>query len=157
MWLIGGFAGEETNDILRFDLEGEKWTRCPSEWLRPRSVSASFSLGGAVFGFGGEVSPSDRGHEGAGGFAGDIFAIDATTGEPLTVRTVAAHGGDLWAPTPADGVAGGMPPPRGWGGATSISKSQAILFGGLTGDDASPVRLDDTWLISIRLQAMRAW
>ena len=31
--------------------------------------------------FGGEVSPSDRGHEGAGGFAGDLLAIDPLDGE----------------------------------------------------------------------------
>ena len=30
--------------------------------------------------FGGEVSPSDRGHAGAGGFAGDLLAIDPLDG-----------------------------------------------------------------------------
>ena len=44
LWLLGGFAGHETNDLLQFDLASETWRRMPSEWLRPRSVTASFSL-----------------------------------------------------------------------------------------------------------------
>lgn len=140
LWLIGGFAGHETNDILRYDVASETWTRVPSGWLRPRSVSSSFCLGQSVFLFGGEVEPSDAGHEGAGGFADDLISLDAATGEPLPVVTLSA------AP---DGQAPSMPLARGWAKATAVAPGQAVLFGGLTGDDVNPVRLDDAWLISI--------
>jgi len=39
--------------------------------------------------FGGEVSPSDRGHAGAGGFAGDLLAIDPLDGELQELSVVA--------------------------------------------------------------------
>ena len=148
LWLIGGFAGVETNDILRFDVASEAWTRVKSDWLRPRSVCSSFRVGGAVFCFGGEVSPSDRGHEGAGGFASDLVAIDATSGMQLEVA--------MASDAPA-GYVPQLPAARGWGSATAISKNSAVLFGGLAGDDANPERLDDMWVVTLRLQALRPW
>ena len=53
----------------------------PTFECRPRSVCASMAMPDALLLFGGEVSPSDRGHEGAGGFAGDLLAIDPLDGE----------------------------------------------------------------------------
>ncbi len=140
LWLVGGFAGHETRDVLRYDVRAETWARAPSEWLRPRSVAASFSVGGVIFVFGGEVSPSDRGHEGAGGFADDLIAFDAATGAPLHVEVV------------SDAPAGShprLPSARGWGGAAATSDSSAALFGGLAGDDEAPTRLGDTWTVSV--------
>ena len=136
LWLVGGFAGRETNDILKFDLDSQSWTRYPSEWLRPRSVCASFSLGGAVFVLGGEVSPSDRGHEGAGGFASDMFGVNTFTGGQVHVSMT---------PTVRDS----LPLARGWGGAATLSNDSAVLFGGLSGDDQTPERLNDAWLITV--------
>ena len=146
LWLVGGFAGQETRDVLRYDLGAEAWAAVPSEWLRPRSVCASFSLAGSVFCFGGEVEPSDRGHEGAGGFADDLFALDSQSGEQLPVTVLAES-----AAPPR------LPPARGWAAAAAVSGGQAVLFGGLAGDDAAPQRLGDAWLVSVRLQAARPW
>lgn len=133
---VAGFAGHETNDVVRFDVARRVWERAPSEWLRPRSVCASFSFapvsGPAVVVFGGEVSPSDKGHEGAGGFASDLVGIDAG-GQPIEVVV--------------DGAS--TPPPRGWGAGTAIAADQGVLFGGLSGDDAAPVRLGDAWHLEV--------
>ena len=134
LWLAGGFDGGETNELLRLCLRTQEWERHPSAWFRPRSVAASFSFDRAFMIFGGEVSPSDKGHEGAGGFAGDLVAIDPRSGEPLHLAI------EDGSPTP---------PARGWGASASLSPSEGILFGGLAGDDASPVRLDDAWLLQV--------
>ena len=87
-----------------------------------------------------QVSPSDRGHEGAGGFADDLVAFDAATGTPLHVQVVSD------AP---EGAQPRLPSARGWGGAAATSHSSAALFGGLAGDDAAPVRLGDAWTVSV--------
>ena len=137
LWVCGGFTGEESNDLLRYELASRTWQRVPSDWLRPRSVCASLSLShppdGALMIFGGEVSPSDHGHEGAGAFASDLLAIDPASGAPLHI-------------TVDDGPA---PEARGWGAAAALSPSEGILFGGLTGSDEAPRRLDDAWLLKI--------
>ena len=135
LWRAGGFAGHETNDLLRFDLRAEVWERVPSDWLRPRSVVASLSLPRALLLFGGEVSPSDRGHEGAGGFAADLVAVDPAGGAPLDV---AVDGPPAWAP-----------PARGWAAAAALSPTRGLLFGGLAGSDAAPERLGDAWLLDV--------
>ena len=54
---------------------------------RARSLDAGELLVEGLFG--GEVSPSDRGHAGAGGFAGDLLAIDPLDGEPQELSVVA--------------------------------------------------------------------
>lgn len=137
LWVCAGFAGEETNDLLRFDLATRQWERVPSGWLQPRSVSASFSLahpsGPALFLFGGEVAPSDKGHEGAGGFASDLIAIDGISGARIHL---AFEGGP-------------KPEARGWAAAAALSPTEAVLFGGLSGSDESPVRMKDVWLLSV--------
>ena len=89
LWLVAGFAGHETNDLLRYCTKTRAWERKPSGWLRPRSVCASMAMPDALLLFGGEVSPSDRGHAGAGGFAGDLLAIDPLDGEPQELSVVA--------------------------------------------------------------------
>lgn len=138
LWAGCGFTGAESNELLRFDLASSSWERVPSGWLRPRSVCASVSLqygsGGAVLLFGGEVAPSDAGHEGAGSFASDLIAIDAADGTPLDVAI----------------EEGPTPEARGWAAATAISDNDAILFGGLAGSDESPRRLGDAWRLSVR-------
>ena len=144
LWLACGFVGHGTNDLLRFCLRSGAWERAPSDgWLRPRSVAASFTFPRGLFIlFGGEVSPSDRGHEGAGGFAGDLLAIDARSGSPKDLAIVDAEGGESDNEAPA-------PAPRGWAAATALSDSQGVLFGGLTGSDDAPKRLGDTWLLDL--------
>ena len=134
LWLAAGFDGGETNDLLRFCLKSQQWQRLPSSWLRPRSVASSFAFELGLMVHGGEVSPSDKGHEGAGGFAGDLVAIDSS-GEPM--HLVLADG------EPA-------PSARGWAASATLSGSEGVLFGGLAGDDQSPVRLNDAWMLSVR-------
>jgi hypothetical protein len=80
------------------------------------------------------VSPSDRGHEGAGGFAADLVALDVTAGG-APVHLVIEDGP--------------QPQARGWAAATAISDREALLFGGLAGTDEAPLRLDDTWLLRL--------
>jgi hypothetical protein len=80
--------------------------------------------------FGGEVSQSDRGHEGAGDFEGDTLVVDS--------KGVVASASD-----PSDGNA--SPPARGWA-ACDVDGSVFVLSGGLAGNDESPVRLADVWV-----------
>lgn len=135
LWLMCGFAGHETDDLLRFCLASHTWERRPSEWLRPRSVCASFTTCRGVFLFGGEVSASAQGHEGAGSFASDLIGIHPQDGTPLSVVV--------------EGETDAAPVARGWAAAAALSDSQAVLFGGLAGTDEAPQRLDDAWLLSL--------
>ncbi|KAL7555902.1 hypothetical protein ACA910_015258 [Epithemia clementina (nom. ined.)] len=139
--VVAGFIGQESNDGHVFDMTSQKWEPEKLEGLddlRPRSVcvSASFpDLGVAVI-FGGEVDPSERGHEGAGGFANDVVVLNETTGAVITTMTPNSS----W------------PGPRGWSaGDAAPGKEQGKLFvfGGLAGDDARPIRLNDLWQLSI--------
>ena len=115
---------------------------------RPLAPSLTYAQGPSIFVFGGEVEPSDAGHEGAGGFADDLIAIDKSTGEPVALTTLSDA---------RVGATPQLPPARGWGAATAVSPGKAVLFGGLTGDDSNPVRLDDLWLTSVKYNAARAW
>ena len=109
-------------------------------------MSASFALapGGAgdvtdkrvVVVFGGEVDPSTKGHEGAGSFASDVVAVDAATGAEVPVVVTATAEGS-----------GAVPQARGWADGAALTESIGCVFGGLTGDDAKPVRLGDTWFL----------
>ena len=140
------------------------WERAPSDdEIRPRSVVASFAFPRGLLLFGGEVSPSDRGHEGAGGFAGDLLAIDSGSGSGTSSSSVegGGEGGSSWGKQlglTVDSVEGGteaageqllVPAPRGWAAATALSESRGVLFGGLAGTDDEPERLGDTWLLDL--------
>jgi hypothetical protein len=76
------------------------------------------------------VDPSNKGHEGAGGFANDLVILNGETG---TLEGVIV---------PKDGQ--DWPEARGWADATT-TRDSFFIFGGLTGDDANPRRLDDLW------------
>mmetsp|Transcript_5554 Transcript_5554/g.11576 ORF Transcript_5554/g.11576 Transcript_5554/m.11576 type:complete len:309 (-) Transcript_5554:92-1018(-) len=148
--VIAGFCGEETNDGHRYILNGDKrgWESSLigglSE-LRPRSVCVSGtipSLGLALI-FGGEVNPSDRGHEGAGGFENDIVTFDAQSGSVCSI---------LKAPKVDSGIF--WPGNRGWSDGAVFDeggKTCLYVFGGLTGDDENPVRLADLWRCDLSL------
>jgi len=145
--IVAGFAGEETNDGHLFEIGTEKWAenslRKDLEGLRPRSVCIGGSFPGAGISviFGGEVDPSAKGHEGAGGFENDILVLDETTGKYL--ETI-PQGGDE-----------SVPETRGWSdGAVAVDDNggDLFVFGGLSGDDASPKRLDDLWKLQVSKQ-----
>lgn len=131
--IVAGFAGEETNDGHIYN--NNKWEEKEMvglENLRKRSVCAFGSLKGFGFLFGGEVAESTRGHEGAGGFANDLVILDKESG--ALIETIEQ---------PKDEKE--WPEPRGWGDATTDGDDTFYTFGGLTGDDTSPKRLDDLW------------
>mmetsp|Transcript_13273 Transcript_13273/g.24907 ORF Transcript_13273/g.24907 Transcript_13273/m.24907 type:complete len:374 (+) Transcript_13273:147-1268(+) len=161
LYVIAGFIGAETNDVYSFDPfpSGSDTTTATSSWkeeikasgnFRPRSVCAHCNVQWkgkeylAVFG--GEVSPSDKGHEGAGGFANDLllFPIDSSSGrleEPISVSLAvdAKDGGDS------------MIVPRGW---TMMCQDDSVegrlvVFGGLSGSDEEPTRLNDVIVMQL--------
>jgi len=130
LYVIAGFAGEETNDCYRYDITAASWTQIPGGALRPRSVFGLTPLKNNIIIFGGEVDPSAAGHSGAGDFAGDLFCLNT---DDLTFSPVEAVGGD------SDRL------PRGWTRIVADRESSFLLFGGLAGNDENPIRLDDMW------------
>lgn len=145
--VVAGFAGEETNDGHAYDISEGKWCHetltSKLVGLRPRSVciSGSFpSLGVSVV-FGGEVDPSSKGHEGAGGFENDIVCLEETTGKYIGSTSSQGAGNEEW------------PAPRGWSDGSCVDNGDGhgtlYLFGGLSGDDHNPRRLDDLWKLDI--------
>jgi len=142
--VVAGFAGEETNDGHKFDVDKGAWedTLMDEELvgLFPRSVCCSCSMPsvGVSILFGGEIDPSDRGHEGAGGFENDIVYLDEKSGKHLGTK-----------PAPS----GEWPETRGWADAGVFDNGDGtgfmFVFGGLSGDDANPRRLDDLWRLSL--------
>jgi len=166
--LFAGFAGRETRDVLTFDIESEKWTRRAdlSSDLAPRSVCASFPTpDGRIVVYGGEVEPSERGHEGAGGFSGDVLEFDADGAArrlvpaPLTSDRPTPRGWTAMAPLPL--TACNLQARRAHKDACAecnehlhackehACRVHAVLFGGLAGDDASPERLSDAWVLHL--------
>ena len=140
--LFAGYANRETRDVLTFDVQSEEWTRRPD--LGPdfasRSVCASFPTpDGRVVVYGGEVVPSERGHSGAGGFSGEVLEFDAEGNARLLTEDLAG------APRPT---------PRGWTTMAPLApapgaSARGFLYGGLAGDDDSPERLADAWILSV--------
>lgn len=155
---VAGFAGAETADGHAYDVAKGRWDADALTpllaGLRPRSVSAaaSFPAAGVAIIFGGEVDPSERGHEGAGGFENDLVVLDEATG--ALIDTVEA-------PAATAGRAGGdeaerpqpWPEPRGWSHAAAFEDASGtgrmFVFGGLSGDDANPKRLNDLWRLNV--------
>jgi hypothetical protein len=144
--VVAGFCGEESNDGHCFHLDSQKWdvALMPQlENLRPRSVCVSGSMpstGLSVI-FGGEVDPSANGHEGAGDFENDIVLLDESSGKYLGSTACDKTSSDPW------------PETRGWSDGASRDDGngmgQLFLFGGLAGNDASPLRLDDLWRLDV--------
>merc|ERR1712198_58485 len=89
--------------------------------------------------FGGEISESSKGHEGAGGFSNKLILINEETLEV----TIADPKNDE----------SGMPTQRGWSSGCSLpnNKSQLAVFGGLSGNDDNPKRLGDLWICTISI------
>lgn len=140
--VIAGFCGEESNDGHMLDVASGKWEETALtpllQGLRPRSVcvSGSFPSTGLSVIFGGEVDPSAKGHEGAGGFENDVTVLDEKSGKYLGTTPSQAN----W------------PETRGWSDSVSVDGNGVghfYVFGGLTGDDDAPKRLDDLWRLDV--------
>lgn len=137
--IVAGFAGEETNDGHVYNTIHNAWEEDGMKGglanMRPRSVCCFASLpqvNKCVI-FGGEVDPSQKGHEGAGGFERDVVILDGTGGSILdNIKPSQEDDEEEW------------PGNRGWADAT-VHGDTFYIFGGLAGDDTSPVRLDDLW------------
>lgn len=131
--MIGGFAGREMSDIYVYEIPTKIWRRIQTQLPEPRSVFASVSVGheGHVI-FGGELSPSLKGHEGAGNFSSEVIYLKEA-GNDVTIQK-------------AEVVSAAKPEARGWTSAFQIGINRFAVFGGLTGNDESPVRLDDLWI-----------
>eukprot|EP00516_Mucochytrium_quahogii_P012817 CAMPEP_0203796920 /NCGR_PEP_ID=MMETSP0100_2-20121128/8283_1 /ASSEMBLY_ACC=CAM_ASM_000210 /TAXON_ID=96639 /ORGANISM=" , Strain NY0313808BC1" /LENGTH=329 /DNA_ID=CAMNT_0050702053 /DNA_START=1604 /DNA_END=2593 /DNA_ORIENTATION=- len=131
--VMGGFAGQEMDDIWIYDVQTDKWARSAYSLPRARSVAASSCLKRAdqecILVFGGEVDPSDRGHEGAGGFDSEITLLSGADWKPSVLASANA------------------PPARGWGSGTSWGDSAFAIYGGLAGNDECPERLSDVWIL----------
>jgi len=136
--IIAGFAGEETNDGHIYDISNSKWDDEKlsqlEDTLRPRSVCISGLINKEIFLFGGEVDPSHKGHDGAGGFEGDLIFI-SDDGQNVLER-IAKQEND-W------------PESRGWSDGSVAVDNGFYIFGGLAGDDETPKRLDDLWFCQI--------
>ncbi len=139
LYVIGGFAGAETNDMHRFDLSSETWTSLAADPVfSPRSVLVTCSFGNKLVAFGGEVQPSDKGHSGAGAFTNETWICETrpkSSDGDVTVQ---------WAEVPSvDHV---TPAPRGWLSAGVVGRNKMVLFGGNAADNS---RLDDLWLMEL--------
>lgn len=153
--VVAGFAGEETRDAQVFDLATHSWQEPVLECsdLRPRSVCVACSMSSSdasakeddcVVLFGGEVNPSDRGHEGAGGFANDVVVVSTTDGDREGSTSLKITQGEaLGASAPKV-----EPPVRGWSAGDAVGNT-LYVFGGLAGDDTDPIRLGDLWKLTI--------
>jgi len=133
LMVLGGFAGREVGDMWEFDVASETWS-CLSETLKPpRSVACCEGVGTRVLLFGGELQPSDRGHEGAGAFSSDTQVFEAST----SMKVV------------GDGKGKTSPPHRGWSASAGWGSGKVVVAGGLAGDDSNPVRMMDVWVAEL--------
>lgn len=138
IWVVYGFAGEETDDVHCFDPENRKWTQVDTggEKPSPRSVFSTVAIGKYIFIYGGEVDPSDQGHLGAGKFSGEVYALDT---DDLVWKKLADH--------QDDGV-DNHPGPRGWcafSGGQLDGKEGLLIYGG---NSPTNDRLDDIFFLS---------
>lgn len=138
IYIATGFSGNENNDVHVYDIDTQTWTQLASNTdnkYRARSVCASCILLNSMVIVGGEVNSSELGHAGAGDFDSNIVTITTTSTSSCDVNT--------YENAPDSFI------PRGWNSMTAITDTEAILFGGLAGNDDNPLRLGDTWMIEI--------
>jgi len=156
IFVVGGFCGHELGDMYEYDVAARTWREVPPSGLPARSVfgaathacaatGAQCGHAGHVVVFGGEVDPSNLGHEGAGDFAGDVWCW----GE-----------GQGWHKVTTESE--GAPCARGWYASTHITTGKThehacnhahahahacvglVVHGGL---DCKNERLDDMYLL----------
>ena len=141
LFIIGGFSGKEMNDVFRYDIEARRYYEIYSHEdknnpVRPFSVSCGGVLNNMIYYFGGEVDPSQNGHEGAGDFSNEVQMLDGITGKVMTTHKIAGNE---------------KPLARGWSDAATFlddnGNENLIIFGGLSGNDENPKRLNDIWIL----------
>lgn len=142
IWVVYGFAGEETDDVHYFDLTQNKWAQVQTGGEKPtkRSVFSSVAIGKYIIVCGGEIDPSDLGHLGAGQFSSEVYVLDTET--------------LAWARCD-DGLGSDHHPgPRGWcafAGGVREGKKGLLVYGG---NSPSNDRLDDIFFFTPCLDGM---
>ena len=176
--IVCGFTGQEMSDGHIYDISKQKWDRVSLtpklDGVRPRSVcvNASFTQNGIAILFGGEVNPSDRGHAGAGSFGNDIVVLDEQLGfhvatipspeekrleKQMTSQQLSHpkhkwHDRDFVEDINVDKYQQPWPVERGWADAAYFEEDGVgymYMFGGLSGTDNEPIRLNDLWKLEV--------
>lgn len=149
LWVVGGFSGQEMNDVFKFDLTTQTWDAVADgegEGYLPAKKSV-FGIGthvhisqssyacechhaNHIIVFGGEVEASDQGHAGAGQFSNDLYCFDA---QKRSWHNLQPNNDDTECPES-----------RGWMASTSIPGRGIIIHGGVA---ESNDRLGDLWLL----------
>lgn len=157
--LLFGFNGEQLGEVHHFNASAGTWLDVThlqrGDVPSPRSVFASASRQAPgtsspraaceVFVLGGELEPSDQGHEGAGAFTDEIYT--------LTVGQSSGEGFDYtWQRCEAggEGAHGLAGEARGWHASAVVEGGalgqHIVAFGGLTGDNR---RLNETQVLPL--------
>jgi len=146
LYVISGFIGHETRDVHRYDVVSTSWTKLEDfpDNIPARSVTAGCIIPNLdiICLFGGELEPSSRGHEGAGNFSNDVLYLDTSITDAKFVSRA----------TPINLVSE-KPSPRGWLESSLLRSNDGtadvVIFGGLSGNDISSTRNDDTWILHL--------
>ncbi|GAA5947991.1 hypothetical protein JCM3765_007060 [Sporobolomyces pararoseus] len=149
---FGGFAGYELDGLDIYNVEKREWRTVEvggEEKPDKRSVHVFVGLDGklehegknvvGVLGLGErEGAPAELGHNGAGFFHNDAWALLATKNEAEPKFT--------WIKLESSPKSEGIPEPRGWLPAAHLSDSKIIFQGGLNEKNE---RLSDAWTLEV--------
>ncbi|GAA5874721.1 hypothetical protein JCM16303_002963 [Sporobolomyces ruberrimus] len=147
---FGGFAGHELDGLDVFDVEKKEWRAVEVEGESPekRSVHVFVGLGDelehegksvvAVLALGErEGAPAELGHNGAGCFHDDAWALLATR---------EAQPKFTWARLESSSRSEGAPKARGWLPAARVAGAKVVFQGGLNEKNE---RLGDAWSLEV--------
>ncbi|BGP16299.1 hypothetical protein JCM10213_006455 [Rhodosporidiobolus nylandii] len=156
---FGGFAGYELGGLDIFDVEKGEWST-PEVGVEgggdgpgKRSVHALIGLSGEVEWEGKRVvavlamgeregAPKELGHDGAGFFHSDAWAL-------LSTPTTSASPSLSWLRLEPSSASEGTPEARGWFASAYASGNKIVLQGGL---NAKNERLEDGWTLEVVLE-----
>ena len=137
LYVIGGFKGEEIDDVFKYDLNKNEWTQIQS-LPRKLSVFACSAVNSdkwlidgkrvRILVHGGEIDPSTKGHNGAGEFSSDLYAFD----------------GEKWHILK---ISGDKPTNRGWHSSCFDEENDTFyVFGGNLEDNK---RTNELWSLTL--------
>jgi len=143
IFVYGGFTGYELGDAWIFNTKTNEWKEVEMTGQLPekRSVFGYTVLGDVTQGkgrcrfviFGGEGSPSNLGHLGAGHFFDDAFVLELSNlvWQQVTVK---------------DSNKDQYPGPRGWMSMAAVNDKQIVIHGGLNEENS---RLGGLYLLDL--------
>ncbi|GAA5996898.1 hypothetical protein JCM5350_002744 [Sporobolomyces pararoseus] len=150
---FGGFAGYELDGLDVYDVEKREWKSIEVEGeIKPekRSVHVFVGLDGKLE-FEGKIvvgvlalgeregAPAELGHNGAGFFHNDAWALLASKDSEPRPRFT-------WTKLETSLESRGIPEPRGWLPAAHLSGSKVVFQGGLNEKNE---RLSDAWTLEV--------